>query len=72
MWRDKVEYTELRERAKRLYFDYRDTGKERNPNFKGRSIDMCLIEAKASGDPLIRDLALAGITALPFNPTGTG
>jgi len=72
MWRGRVEYTELREIAKRLYFDYRDTGKERNPKFKGRPIDMCLIEAKASGDPLIRDLALAGISAAPFNPTGYG
>jgi phage terminase large subunit-like protein len=72
MWRGRVEYTELREIAKRLYFDYRDTGKERNPKFKGRPIDMCLIEAKASGDPLIRDLALAGISAAPFNPSGYG
>lgn len=72
MWRGRVEYTELREIAKRLYFDYRDTGKERNPKFKGRFPDMCLIEAKATGDPLIRDLALAGINAIPFNPTGYG
>jgi hypothetical protein len=72
LWRGRVEYTELREMAKRLYFDYRDTGKERNPMFKGRPIDMCLIEAKASGDPLIRDLALGGIKAIPINPTGQG
>jgi phage terminase large subunit-like protein len=72
MWRGRVEYTELREIAKRLYFDYRDTGKERNLKFKGRPIDMCLIEAKASGDPLLRDLALAAINAVPFNPTGYG
>lgn len=72
MWRGRVEYTELRERAKRLYFDYRDTGKERNPTFKGRPIDLCLIEAKATGDPLIKDLMLAGIKAMPINPTGQG
>lgn len=71
-WRDRVEYTELRERAKRLYFDYRDTGKERNPKFTGRPIDICLIEAKATGDPLIKDLAQAGISATPINPTGQG
>jgi phage terminase large subunit-like protein len=29
---------------------------------------MCLIEAKASGDPLIQDLYTAGIRAIPFNP----
>lgn len=72
LWRQRVEYTELREMAKRLYFDYRDTGKERNPKFKGRPVDMCLIEAKASGDPLIKDLALGGIKAVPINPGGKG
>jgi predicted phage terminase large subunit-like protein len=72
MWRGRVEYPELRERAKRLYFDYRDVETDHNPLFKGRLIDMCLIEAKASGDPLIRDLALAGIIATPFDPTKRG
>lgn len=72
MWRDKVEYVELREIAKRLFFDYRDTGKEKNPAFKGRPIDMCLIESKATGDPLIRDLARGGITAIPIDPSGKG
>lgn len=72
MWRDRVEYTELRERAKRLHFDYRDTGKERDPKFKGRPIDLFLIEAKASGDPLIKDLIMGGIKGVPVNPTGRG
>lgn len=72
MWRDRIEYPQLREMAKRLYFDYRDTGKERNHNFKGRPVDMCLIEAKASGDPLIQDLASAGIRAIPFVPNKYG
>lgn len=72
MWRDRLEYPELRQMAKRLYFDYRDTGKVRNPAFKGRPVDMCLIEAKASGDPLIKDLQAAGIRAFPFNPTKYG
>lgn len=72
MWRGRVEYTDLREMAKRLYFDYRDINKEREPKFKGRPIDLFLIEAKASGDPLIRDLGLAGIKAIPVNPNGRG
>lgn len=72
MWRGRVEYPELREMTKRLYFDYRDTGRERNPKFKGRPVDMCLIEAKASGDPLIQDLATAGIVAAPFVPNKYG
>jgi len=44
----------------------------RNPLFKGRPVDMCLIEAKASGDPLIQDLAAAGIRAIPFVPNKYG
>lgn len=72
MWRGRVEYVELREMAKRLYFDYRDTGKVREPRFKGRPIDLFLIEARASGDPLIKDLQLGGIKAIPVDPTGRG
>ena len=72
MWRGRVEYPELRELAKRMYFDYRDNGKTRNPAFKGRPVDMCLIEAKASGDPLIQDLVRGGIRAIPFVPNKYG
>lgn len=68
IWKDRLEYPELRKMVKRLYFDYRDNDKIRNPKFQGRPIDMCLIEAKASGDPLIQDLIAAGIRAIPFNP----
>ena len=72
MWRGRVEYPELREMAKRLYRDYRDNGKEHNPRFKGRQPDLCLVEAKASGDPLIQDLAAGGISAVAFNPSQYG
>ena len=72
MWRGRIEYPELREMTKRLYFDYRDTSTVRNPQFKGRPVDMCLIEAKASGDPLIQDLAAAGVRAIPFVPNKYG
>lgn len=68
MWRDRVEYIALRERAKRLFFDYRDTAKEKNPKFTGRPVDLCLIEAKASGDPLMKDLLQGGIKAFPIIP----
>lgn len=68
MWKGRLEYPELRKMVKRLYFDYRDNGKERNPKFQGRQIDMCLIEGKASGDPLIQDLVTAGIRAIAFDP----
>jgi predicted phage terminase large subunit-like protein len=68
LWMGKVGYPELRERAKRLYFDYKDTGKISKPSRK--PVDMCLIEAKASGDILIKDLQSAGIRPVHFNPTG--
>lgn len=68
MWRDRIEYPELRERVKRLFHDYRDTGTLRPPGTP-RPVDMCLIEAKASGDPLIADLNRAGIRTIPFIPT---
>lgn len=72
MWRDRVEYPELRKRVKRLFYDYRDTGKDTPPHFTGRPLDMCLIEAKASGDPLIHDLLAAGVKATPFVPNSSG
>ena len=31
-----------------------------------RAVDCCLIEAKAAGDPLIRDLRLGGIPAIGY------
>ena len=58
----------MRQRVKRLYYDYRDTGKERNTLFKGRPLDLCLIEAKATGQPLIQDLRQANVQAIPFDP----
>lgn len=71
-WRGRVEYPQLREMAKRLYYDYRDTGTERNTHLKGRSVDLCLIEGKASGDSLIQDLYAAGLNVIAFNPTVHG
>lgn len=72
MWRDRVGYPELRAMAKRLYFDYRDKGKTRNPHLTGKKIDQVLIESKATGDPLRRDLMEAGIFTTPYNPTKQG
>lgn len=68
LWRGRVDYVELRERAKRLYHDYRDTGVEPSDVYTGKEIDEFVIEAKATGDPLIHDLRLAGIMASPFTP----
>ena len=62
MWRGKVEYPELRERARRLYVDYRDTA-QKDTRLTGKKPDACIIEAKASGSPLIQDLRRAGISS---------
>lgn len=72
LWRGQVGYEELRKRAQRLHFDYRDTGKERNASLKGREVGMCLVEATGFGDQLIKDLKQARITALPFVPKPYG
>ncbi len=69
VWRGRVEYPDLRERAKRLFYDYRDTG-TLMPTGNPRPVDMCLVEAKATGDPLINDLNRSGIIAIPFMPKG--
>jgi len=70
MWRGRVGYPELRSRAQRLARDYKDTGENKNPYPAQLSVDTCLIEAKATGDPLIRDLRLAGVPAIGYTPKG--
>jgi predicted phage terminase large subunit-like protein len=70
MWRGRVGYPELRERAKRLVRDYKDTGVHKNMRPAMDRVDVCLIEAKATGDPLIRDLRNANIPAIPYLPKG--
>jgi hypothetical protein len=71
-WRDRLEYPELRERVKRLSVNYMDTSNvpiKYNPFYNP---DMIVIEAKASGDPLIADLNRAGVYAEPFVPNQHG
>jgi len=69
-WRGRVGYPELRSRAQRLAKDYKDIGEHKNPMPAQRSVDICLIEAKATGDPLIRDLRLGGVPAIGYTPKG--
>ena len=71
-WRDKLEYPELRDRVKRLALDYRDTGNNLLPRTTLYKPDLIVIEAKASGDPLIQDLKRAGVYARPFIPNKHG
>ena len=66
-WRGRVEYPDLRKMAIRLHWNYLDDRFDmpmRNPG--KRSPDVCLVEDKATGRPLINDLARAGIFATGF------
>lgn len=71
-WRGKLEYPELRKMAQRLAADYKDKGDTyREPD--GHHIpNYVMVEAKASGSPLIQDLRRAGIHAIPFVPDKFG
>jgi predicted phage terminase large subunit-like protein len=71
-WRGRLEYPELRRMAQRLAADYKDKGEDyREPD--GRHIpDYVLVEAKASGSPLIQDLRRAGVMAVAFIPDKYG
>lgn len=72
-WRDRVEWPILRRMVRRMAADYRDD----NYNVPIRPVasrkpDTVLVEAKANGQALIRDLGRAGIIATPFNPDKHG
>lgn len=68
MWRDRVEFPELREVAKKLAQDYR-YNESREVDEKARYVpDMVLVEAKATGEPLNQELRRAGIQCTMFDP----
>jgi len=71
-WRDRLEYPDLRERMKRLANDYRDTGVTPMSFNTRYSPDLIVVEAKASGDPLMSELKRMGIYARPFIPNKYG
>lgn len=71
-WRGKLEYPELRDRVKRLAENYRDVYDLAIPRSTRYVPDKILIEAKASGDPLIQDLKRGGVYAQPFVPNKHG
>jgi predicted phage terminase large subunit-like protein len=72
-WRGRVDYPDLRKMAQRLATHYLDDNREvpRMGNQR-KPPDMILIEAKATGEPLIADLNRAGIAATRFNPNKHG
>lgn len=72
-WRGRVEYPDLRKMAIRLHHNYMDDRQDMpmtNPS--KRSPDVCLVEDRATGRPLINDLSRAGIFATGFNPQKYG
>lgn len=54
-FKEKLEFPELKQAAKALYHEYQP--------------DICIIEAKAAGGPLIYELRAAGIPVSEFTPT---
>ena len=71
-WRGKLEYPELRRRIKKLSEDYRAVDDSTLPREYKYTPDQVVIEAKASGNPLMQDLSRAGVTASAFNPSKYG
>lgn len=71
-WRGKLEYPELRDRIKRLADNYMDVGDIVNNRLRDKKPDKIVIEAKASGEPLIQDLKRAGVYGHPFIPNKHG
>ena len=73
LFRDKIEYPELRWMAQRLARNYHDTDLD-NPMLERYHLspNIVLVEAKASGLPLIADLHRAGVLVTPFDPNKYG
>lgn len=72
-WRDRAEWPTLRRMVQRMARDYRDDNYKLPIRArKDRQPDTVLVEAKANGQMLIRDLSMAGIIATPFNPDKYG
>lgn len=71
-WRDRVTYPELLKRAIRLQKNCADIYEKELPREKNNIPDIILVEAKASGLPIISDLITKGIAAKGFNPDKYG
>ena len=70
MWRGRVGFPDLRRRGVRLFLNYLDVGVGKAVKHAPLKVDICLVEAKATGDPLIYELRIAGIPAQPYIPKG--
>lgn len=72
MWRDRVEYPELRKAAQKIAANYRYNGTDMEV-IPGKYVpDVILIESKATGDPLRQDLKRAGVSTVGFDPSPYG
>lgn len=71
-WRGRLEFPELRDRVIRLSRNYTDVYENKIIPFIHKPPNEIIVEAKASGDPLISTLREAGILAIPFIPDKYG
>lgn len=71
LWRDRVEYPELRHMAQRMAKNYHDTIVDSPLSYEDPP-DLILIEEKVSGFSLIQDLRRGGIDVVPFKPRRKG
>lgn len=69
LFRERLEYPDLRRRAKKLYDDWRDTADAKGIVANGKNVpDIVLIEKKGSGHVLIQDLRRAGVPVFEYIP----
>lgn len=71
-YRGRIGYPELRARAKKLYYNYRDDGHNIVKPDPYHKSDYVLVESKSSGVSLLQDFSAAGIPAFGFNPDKHG
>ena len=72
LFREKVDYPDLRKAATRMAYNYSDIFLNDPPLSYRRAPDLVLVEAKVSGYSLFQDLQRANIPILKFNPNKYG
>jgi predicted phage terminase large subunit-like protein len=68
MWRDRVEFPELRKAAQKIAKNYKYNGSDTEVVPGMYVPDVILIESKATGDPLRQELKRAGVSTVGFDP----
>jgi phage terminase large subunit-like protein len=74
VWKDRVEYPELRHIAQRMFMNYRDTVVNFSMPIPDSPMkaDQVIVEEKVNGFCLLADFRRAGINAVGFNPNRYG